>query len=75
MAAGVKETLTDLLVPTGLTPGLLKDELDVTSGGEKIQPKVDDERFDRAISTLADALRESISRKSAKPDGDVGTTE
>ena len=26
MAAGVKETLTDLLVPTGLTPGLLKDE-------------------------------------------------
>lgn len=26
MAAGVKEALTDLLVPTGLTPGLLKEE-------------------------------------------------
>lgn len=37
---------------------------DVTSGGEKIEPKVFDEGFNRSISALSDALREIIPDKS-----------
>jgi predicted ATPase len=55
--------------------GKVQDRVDVTSNGETITPKVDDERFDRAISTLADAIRESVLRTGTKPDGKVDTTE
>jgi hypothetical protein len=55
--------------------GKPQQQLDVTSNGETITPKVDHERFDRAISSLADAVRESISGKGAKQDGGVGPTE
>jgi hypothetical protein len=55
--------------------GKPKEELDVTSGGESLAPKVDDERFNRAISSLADALRESVPGKGAKPNGDMDTAE
>lgn len=54
--------------------GKFTDRVDVTSGGEKIEPKVDNERFDRAISALADALRDSLSGTGAKPNGEMGTT-
>ena len=37
------------------------DNVDVTSNGESVKP-IDDERFNRAISTLADAVREGLSR-------------
>lgn len=57
------------------TEGKVQDKLDLTSNGEQIETKVDDERFDRAISTLADAVRESISGKSAGADSKVDTTE
>ena len=40
--------------------GKPKDELDLTTGGEPITKEVDNERFDRAIATLADALREKL---------------
>ena len=49
------------------------ERVDVTSGGEKIVEKVDDERFDRAFSTLLDALREGIPSKSSGADGKVDT--
>jgi hypothetical protein len=43
---------------------------DVTSGGEKIQEtKIDDTRYDRAIASLADALRKSVPGTSDKQDG------
>ena len=54
--------------------GKFNDHVDVTSDGKQIGQPIDDERFDRAISTLADALRESISGKSAKPNSDVDTS-
>lgn len=54
--------------------GKFTDRVDVTSGGEKIEPKVDNERFDRAISTLADALRDSLSGTGTKPNGEMDTT-
>ncbi len=54
--------------------GKPKEEIDLTSGGEPIQTKVDDERFDRAISSLADTLREIVSGKGAKPNGEMGPT-
>jgi len=47
---------------------------DVTSGGEALQPKeTDNAKFDRAISSLADAIRESISGTGAKQNGEVDT--
>lgn len=48
--------------------------IDVTSNGESVVPKVDNERFDRAVSTLADAVRESLSGKSTDKDSNVGST-
>lgn len=53
-------------------PGLLKDEVDVTSGGERIEP-IDNERFARAFATLADALRESVSGKRSGENSKVDT--
>lgn len=41
--------------------------------GEPLIPKVDNERFDRAISSLADAVRESILGTGAKSDGELGS--
>lgn len=59
-----------------LYPGLLKDEVDLTSGGLPIEPKADDaERFDRAILTLAHALRKSLPGESPEPDNGVVSTE
>jgi hypothetical protein len=56
--------------------GPAKAEIDVTTGGKPIEPKADDaDRFDRAISTLADALREALPRESGEPDGAVGAAE
>jgi hypothetical protein len=37
--------------------------------------EVDDDKFDRAISSLADAVREGISGKSSESDGSMGSTE
>lgn len=54
--------------------GKFTDKIDVTSKGEAIQPKVDDAGFDRAISSLADALREIVSREDTKPDGALETS-
>ena len=42
-----------------------QNKLDVTSGGEQLG-KVDHEGFDRAITTLADTLREIVSDKGTK---------
>ena len=54
--------------------GKPKESIDVTSGGEKIQDtKADNERFDRAILSLSDALREVLSGKGAKQDGEMDT--
>jgi len=52
--------------------GMITDKLDLTSKGDKVQP---DDRFDRAISTLADALREVVPGTSTKQDGEMDTSE
>jgi len=54
--------------------GKFTDRVDLTSGGKPIEPKVDDERFNRAISTLADAIRESVSGTGTKSDRAVDST-
>lgn len=54
--------------------GRLTEHVDLTSNGEKLETKVDDERFDRAISTLADALRDSLSGTGKQSNGEMGTT-
>jgi hypothetical protein len=64
-----RETVADIAAETGGR----KQNIDVTSGGEKITPKVDDERFDRAVSTFADALGEILSGKGTKSDSDMDT--
>jgi len=47
------------------TEGKVTDHLDLSNSDGTLQPKEnDDERFNRAISSLADALRESVSSKS-----------
>jgi hypothetical protein len=43
------------------------------TGDMKVENKVDDERFDRALSSLSDAIRESLSGTGDKPDGKVDT--
>lgn len=52
--------------------GLLIDRTDVTSGGEKI--KQDDAGLNRAVLTLADALREAVSRPDAGREGAMDAT-
>ena len=42
--------------------------------GQPLQPKEDNARFDRAISTLADAIREVVSRKGDKQNSAVDTS-
>jgi len=53
--------------------GLLVDRTDITTGGEKLS--VPDERYDRAISSLADALRKSLPRADVQPESPVDATE
>jgi hypothetical protein len=48
---------------------------DLTTGGEKIGSQDDAERFDRAISKLADALRKALPGDGPEPDGAVGSGE
>lgn len=43
--------------------GKIQDNVDITSGGEKI---LDDKQIDRAISTLADAIGKVVSGESSK---------
>jgi hypothetical protein len=54
---------------------LFPNKVDVTSGGKPIEKADNAERFDRAILTLADAIRESVPGESAEPDGEVDTAE
>ena len=53
--------------------GLLVDRADITTKGESIN--LPDERTDRAILTLADALRESLSGAGSKSEGDMAAPE
>jgi hypothetical protein len=54
--------------------GKLKQQIDVTSGGEPIETKVDNERFNRAISTLANALGKIVPGEGTKQDGEMDTS-
>lgn len=53
--------------------GLLVDRTDITSGGEKLS--VPDERYDRAVSTFADVIRESLSGAVQQPQSPVDAPE
>lgn len=48
--------------------GKFTERLDLTSGGEKLEPAkgINDEQFARTLTTLTDALREVISRKDSE---------
>jgi hypothetical protein len=48
---------------------------DVTSKNEKIESGIDDERFDRAISTLASAIRKEVPGPGTEASGKVDATE
>lgn len=61
------------LVTLGRHLGLFGDKLDITSGGKPI--KEADDRHDRAMLTLADAIRETILGQSAKQSGAVASAE
>ena len=50
-----------------------KGEIDITSGGEKLSG--DSEERDRALSTLADAIREGLLGESTDGGGDMDATE
>ena len=65
--AQARKWLGDYLV------GAAIQKLDITSGGESIKP--DNEKVNRAISTLADAIRETIPGAGDKPDRPVDATE
>lgn len=54
--------------------GKFTDKVDITSNGNTIEPKDDNARFERAISTLADALREIIPRTGDKQNSEVDTS-
>lgn len=73
---GLKIELHDAqtaLIQIGKAHRLFTDNFDLTSGGEKVS--IDDERFDRTISTLADALREAVSGKGPGTKGAVDPAE
>lgn len=53
--------------------GKFTDKVDITSNGQTIEPKEDNARFERAISTLADALREIIPAKGSGQNSKVDT--
>jgi phage terminase small subunit len=46
--------------------GMITDKVDITSKGDKVQP---DDRFDRAISSLAAAIGEILPGAGAEPNG------
>lgn len=54
--------------------GLIIDRADITSKGESIAP-VNDERFDRAVSTLSSVIRESLSGAVHEPQGSMDAPE
>ena len=54
---------------------LFTDQVDLTTGGKPLEKENDAERYNLAISKLADAIRESVSGESAEPDGEVDTAE
>jgi phage terminase small subunit len=66
----------DALVTMAKHHGLLKDSVEVTgAGGKDLIPEKDkeaDARHDRALSSLADAIRESVSSAGAKQTSEVG---
>ena len=65
-----------VLEDIGKYHGLFSDKLDITTKGESLNPKEEDaERFDRAILTLADALRETVSGKGTEQNSPVDTSE
>jgi len=73
---GLKVELQDrmkALELIGRHHGLFKDTIEVT--GKDGTPLIDNDRYDRAISTLADAVREGISGKAPEQDGAVGSSE
>jgi len=53
--------------------GKLTEKVDMTSNGETLKLKEDNAGFDRAISTLADVLREIVSDKDTKQNGEMET--
>lgn len=55
--------------------GKVQDKLDLSNSDGTLKPEkgLDDERFDRAISSLADAIREGVSGKSPEQNGGVGS--
>ena len=53
--------------------GKYKEQVDITTNGESVK-LIDDERFNRTITTLADALREIIPGASVKQDSKMGST-
>jgi hypothetical protein len=57
--------------------GRPKDVIDITSKGESIAPakETDAAKFDRAVSTLLDALGEAVPGAGVKPDSQLGSTE
>jgi phage terminase small subunit len=56
--------------------GMMIDKTEITGkDGEPLNKPDDDERFNRAISTLADAIRESISGPDAQPKGALDAPE
>jgi len=61
------------LVQIGKHLGLFSERLDLTTGGETLNKN--DERFDRALFSLADALRESLSDSDAGTKNAVDTAE
>jgi phage terminase small subunit len=52
--------------------GMITDKLDLTTKGDKILP---DDRFDRALSTLAATLREIVPGENTKQNSEMGATE
>jgi hypothetical protein len=53
--------------------GMITDKTDITSGGKPIEGAIPNERFDIAISTLADAIREALPHPDAGQAGAVDT--
>lgn len=53
---------------------LFRDEIDLTSGGKPLEKEDNAERFDRAISTLANAIREIVPGAGGEPNGEMDTT-
>ena len=52
---------------------LFTEQVDLHHDGTVTTKADDAERFDRAVSTLADAIRKAVPGESPEPDGEVGT--